>query len=93
MKKNTFIALFITTHIVFIALQIHKHTLFIKESFRKQKNEKEKLKLEQNQQELTHELYALRNQGAIKKFAEKKLHMKPIRLNQVKTLKNDDQST
>ncbi|MDP3889033.1 MAG: cell division protein FtsL [bacterium] len=92
MKKNSFIALFIATHIVFIVLQIHKHTLLIKESFRKQKKEKTKTTLEQQEQNLVHELYALRNQNNIKKFAEQKLNMKPVRLNQIKTLRNNDKS-
>lgn len=80
--------LFITTQILFIFLQIHKHAQFIKQSFIKQKNErlKENLALAKLNREI--ELNKLKNQAHIKKIAQDKLHLKPIRLNQVKRLPN-----
>ena len=90
MKRNTITILLITVHLIFIFLQIHKHAFFIQESFRKQKNEKNKAILEQKKQTLMHELYKLRNHRTIKKFARNKLNMNSISLTQIKTLKNDD---
>ena len=40
MKKNSFITIVITTHIILIFLQVHKHTLFIKNSYHQQQCEK-----------------------------------------------------
>ena len=86
MKKNSFITLFITAHILLIFLQIHKHTLFIKNSYNHQQCEKKLAVLEEKKQTLTQELYALKDREHIKKYAQDKLKMRPYALNQVKKL-------
>ena len=86
MKKNTFITFFITAHIVLIFLQVHKHTLFIKNSYNQQQCEKKLAQLQDKKQTLTQELYALKDRESIKKFAYEKLSMRPYALNQVKKL-------
>jgi cell division protein FtsL len=86
MKKNSFITFFITAHIVLIFLQVHKHTLFIKNSYNQQQCEKKIAALTEKRQTLTQELYALKDRESIKKFAQNKLHMRPYALNQVKKL-------
>lgn len=86
MKKNSFITLFITAHIVLIFLQVHKHTLFIKNSYNHQQCEKKTVLLTEKKQTLTQELYALKDRDNIKKYAQNKLNMRPYTLNQVKKL-------
>lgn len=86
MKKHSFITLFITTHILIIFLQIHKHTLFIKNSYNHQQCEKKLAQLQEKKQTLTQELYALKDRDNIKKYAQDKLKMRPYALNQVKKL-------
>lgn len=86
MKKNSFITIVITTHIILIFLQVHKHTLFIKNSYHQQQCEKRIAALTEKKQTLTQELYALKDRDSIKKYAQDKLKMRPYALNQVKKL-------
>jgi hypothetical protein len=86
MKKFSFITFFITAHIVLIFLQVHKHTLFIKNSYNQQLCEKKIAVLTEKKQTLTQELYALKDRENIKKYAQNKLKMRPYALNQVKKL-------
>jgi len=86
MKKNSFLTIFISAHILLIVLQIHKHTLFIKNSYKHQQCEKKLVALTEKKQTLTQELYALKDRDNIKKYAQEKLHMRPYALNQVKKL-------
>ena len=86
MKKNSFITLFITAHILLVFLQIHKHTLFIKNSYNHQECEKKLVLLQEKKQTLTQQLYALKDRDNIKKYAQDKLKMRPYALNQVKKL-------
>lgn len=86
MKKNYFLALFISAHILFIFLQIHKYTLFIKNSYNQQQYEKKIVTLTEKKQQLTQELHALKDRERIKKYAHEKLNMHPYTLNQIKKL-------
>ena len=86
MKKNSFITIFITAHIVLIFLQVHKHTLFIKNSYNHQQCEKRITTLTEKKQKLTQELYALQDRDNVKKYAQNKLKMRPYALHQVKKL-------
>ena len=86
MKKNSFITIIITVHIMFIFLQVHKHTLFIQNSYEQQQCEKKIAALTEKKQTLTQELYALKDRENIKKYAQDKLKMRPYALNQVKKL-------
>lgn len=86
MKRATFIPLYIAAHIIGVVLHIHKHTLFIKESYTKQKNETLKSELIHKQQQITHQLYSLRDYAHISSYARTALHMQPIHINQIKKL-------
>ena len=90
MKKNYFIALFVGTHILFIVLQIHKHNTVMKLSFTKQKHEQKLATLTQEKQEKVQQLYVLKDRTSVKKFAQQKLGMKKITLNQVKKIHHDN---
>ncbi len=87
MKKNTFIVLFITAHILFIFLQVHKHTQFVKSTYAQQKHEKKQSTLKRKKQSLVQQLYALKDRDTIRKYAKNTLKMRPIRLNQVKNMR------
>lgn len=89
MKKNSFLTIFISAHIILIFLQIHKHTLFIKNSYNHQQCEKKLAALTEKKQTLTQELYALKDRENIKKYAQEKLNMRPYALNQVKKLSHE----
>ena len=86
MKKNYFITFFIAAHIILIFLQVHKHTLLIKNSYHQQQCEKKLTLLTEKKQVLTQELYSLKDRETIKKFAQEKLNMRPYALSQVKKL-------
>lgn len=86
MKRPAFLFLFIGTHVLFIVLQIHKHTLITKLSYQKQKHESDKVHLEKKKQDLVNQLYALADRSDIKKFAASHLHLQPITLSQVKKI-------
>jgi hypothetical protein len=89
MKKTIFIALFITTHIGFLFLHIHKHMEFIRESFSKQKNEQLLTQTLQKKQAKENELYALRSKQEIKKEAREKLGLKPVSMTQLHRLSHE----
>lgn len=86
MKKNSFLTIFISAHIFLIFLQVHKHTLFIKNSYNQQQCEKKLAALTEKKQTITQELHALKDRENIKKYAQEKLNMRPYALNQVKKL-------
>ena len=87
MKKG-FIFVFLSTHIAFVFLQIHQYSQVIDILYQKQKYEKNRTKLLQKKQHLTHQVYALHNKAAIKKFAQNELLMVPIDTHQIKKLDN-----
>lgn len=88
-KKPSFISCFITIHVILIFLQIHKHTLFVKNNYQSQQLEKRIVALTEQKQKFTQELYALKDRENIKKFARDTLRMGPYNLKQIKNLSND----
>ena len=62
---------------------------FIKQSFRKQKNERLLAQLKQEKQALTNQLYMVQNRSDITQFAQKELNMTPMRLSQIKRIHHD----
>jgi cell division protein FtsL len=92
MKKISFITFFITIHFIFIFLQVHKHTLFIKNNYNQQLYEKKIITLKEKQQKLIQELHALKDRDAIKQFAQNKLRMRPYTLNQIIKLSENNDS-
>lgn len=86
LKRNIFVILFISVNILFIFLQIHKQSTFIKLSYENQRLEKEKQQLVHKKEELTQKLYELQDPSEIKKFASNDLNMQKIKLNQIKKI-------
>jgi len=90
MKRLYFIVTFIATHLFFIFFQIHKHSKVIRLSYQKQNKERKKEQLAQQIQDLTQQLYKMKKRSSIKKFAQKKLGMKKIKLTQITKLVLDE---
>lgn len=83
MKKYSFFTVFVFTQLVFVFLQIHKHMQFIKQSFRKQKNERMLVESTHKKQDLMNKLYAQQNRSDIGQFAQKN-GLKAAKLSQIK---------
>lgn len=92
MKRSTFIAIFISTHLGFVFLHIHKHTQFVKQTYTKQKNERHLASLEVKKQQLLQELHMAKNHSRIKEFAKTNLNMAPVRLSQIKKVPHHEPS-
>lgn len=90
MKQPLFVALFISTHLVFVFLQIYKHTQLVALSFQKQKNERTLSTLQEKKQELTNKWCSRINRSEVKKIALEQLKMKPIQLSAIKRLSSHD---
>ena len=87
MKRSMFIALFLSAQILFVILQIHKHSYIAKLAYHKQKLETDRTTLAKKKQSLTNEWYTLTDQAAVKEVAEKELQLRPLSLSQVKKIK------
>lgn len=85
MKAKVTIALVIGVNVTLLFLHIHKSSVLVAESYRKQKNEHLKQELSKKKDTLTQNLYTAKNHTTIKNFATKKLGMEPIRLSQIKS--------
>lgn len=90
MKRTVFVLLFIGTHIIFIALQIHRHSAYIQYSYQKQKNEKMYENLLKEQEMLAYELHTLHNSENIKNYAQNELNMMPTTLRHIKKVPHEN---
>ncbi len=88
MKKYSFFMIFMVTQLGLIFLQIHKHMQFIKQSFRKQKNERLLVECTHKKEELINQLYAEQSRTDIGQFA-KDHGLKSAKLSQVKRITHD----
>jgi len=86
MNKASFASMVIITNLLFIFLQIHKSSQFIKTSYQKQKIERKRNELQEEKELLTHKLYAAQNRTEIKRYTQTALRMKPVTFNQIKHL-------
>ena len=91
MRRSLFISLFCGAHIGAVVVHIHQQSQFTRCSFEKQKIETTNQSLIAKKQALNNTLYALHNQVEIKKFAVEQLHMKAIKLSQIKKLHENDE--
>lgn len=88
MKKYSFFTVFLFAQLVFVFLQIHKHMQFIKQSFRKQKNERTLVEYTHKKQDLMNQLYAEQSRSDIGQFA-KDNGLQAAKLSQVKRVNNN----
>ena len=85
-KNNFLLYSFIAINLIFIFLQIHKQSYLVKMYYEKQRLEKEKEQLIQKQNNLTQQIYELKNLNNIMKYSSDNLNMKKVKLNQIKKL-------
>jgi len=89
MRCTPFMSLLITTHVLFVLAHIYRHSQFVQETFRHQKNERLLEALTHKRQELASLLYSIKDRSAIREYAQQALHMKPLSLAQVKKLERN----
>jgi len=86
MSKKLFICLFLFINVIFLFTKIYQHNLLIKLNYEKQRAENKINFLKQKKNDLVVKALALKDYNKIKKFAEEKLGMQPLRLSQVITV-------
>jgi cell division protein FtsL len=86
MKRSLFISLFVSVHILFVLLVIHKQNNFIALSYEHQRKHKEILKLQDRKKQLDRERYMLTSHEYVKQFAQTKLGMQPVRMSQIRKI-------
>ena len=91
MNRSFFIAIFVSAHIAFVLLTIHKQNAFIQLSYEKQRKEKAILALREQKKQLTQERYALHSHEQVKKVAQQQLHLEPIKISQIRKVSLNDQ--
>lgn len=85
-QKKRLCILFFGLNILLVLIHIHKQSLLVKWSFNEQRLEQQKILLIKQRNELLCQWQEVSSCNAIHNFAEKKLTMKPITMNQVKTI-------
>ncbi len=80
------LALFVSVNLFFVVALIYKNSLVVDMTYEKQRKEKEYAALTSSKGTLEQQLYAMQSKKEIKKFAQHKLKMKPLRLKDIKTL-------
>jgi len=86
MKQSRFLTIFITSNVLFILLQIHKHTQIVRHSYKKQELEQQLLLLSEKKEQLTHILCSNKNHNTIYRYAQENLAMKPLQLSKIKKI-------
>jgi len=90
MKRSTFIVLFAGVNVLFVFLQIDKNSKITDLSYQNQRKQREIDLLLHQKESLTNQLEALKNPAAVKEYASEQLHMKKIKLSQIKLMTNQD---
>jgi cell division protein FtsL len=86
MTRTRFLLILFVINLGFIFAKIYQHNLFIKLNYEKQRLENKKNELRKERNKLLSELFILKNQRDVKRLAQEKLGMKPLKLSQVITL-------
>lgn len=92
MKRSAFISLFFGTHLLFIIVQIHKHTLITKFSYQEGKLGAEKQQWINKKRSLNNQWLMITDRSAVKDFVEQQLHLQPLSLSQIKKIHYDKQN-
>ena len=85
MTRTKFFTLFFVINLFFVFVKIYQHNQLIKLSYKKQRLENKKNSLKKKKNELLVELFTLKNQQRVKKIAQEKFGMQPLRLSQIVT--------
>jgi hypothetical protein len=89
MGKKGFLILFLGTHLVFVVLQIHKHSKLVKLAYTKQKIELERTAMLKYRACLMQRLQMAKNLDNIKQYACDTLGMQQLSLGSIKKLRGD----
>lgn len=84
MKKTIFFTLFICLQIFFIFWHIYQESNYIQLSYQNQKQEQKIKELKTKKEKLTQKLLAHQDPMQIKEFAQTKLAMKKVKLDQIR---------
>ena len=85
-SKKAFLFIFISVNLIFIFLQIYKHSVFVKLSYEQQRLEQEQENLAKKKIDLIEKLHTNQRHKPVKDFAQNKLKMQRIKLKQIKRL-------
>ena len=77
------VVIFVATNLLFIFLQIHKQSQFVRLSYNKQRLEKEHESLLKQRNDLVHKLYLQQGRKHVKQYAKDKLGMRSTTVRQV----------
>ncbi len=89
MKKPQFIVVFFATQLFLVFFYISHQAQLIKLSYQKQKTEKKLEALLAEKEKIKNDLLIAQNKNSIKKFAQKNLGFETVKLNQIKSLKDE----
>ena len=77
------VVVFVATNLLFIFLQIHKQSQFVKLSYSRQRLEKEQDQLNKQRNDLIHKIYLQQSRKNVKKYATSKLGMQDTSVQQI----------
>lgn len=86
MKSKTFMLIIITSTIAIAFLFIHRQSLYVKYTYKKQRLEQHKSELLEKQDTLNKKLYILKNPSTVAQQARDKYALKTIDIKQIKKL-------
>jgi len=77
------VIVFVVINLIFIFLQIHKQSQFVKLSYARQRLEKEKDQLIRQRNELVHQIYLQQSRKNVQKYAQDQLGMRETSVAQI----------
>lgn len=80
---SVLVVAFVSTNLLFIFLQIHKQSQFVKISYAAQRLEKEKEQLLRQRNELVHQLHLQQGRKHVQKYAQESLGMHKTSVSQI----------
>ncbi|MGZ6250456.1 MAG: hypothetical protein ACXWL2_00340 [Candidatus Chromulinivorax sp.] len=87
MKKISAVTLFFICNALFVFFEVHKQGRYLQSSYEIQKLQHRLDKLQQQQNKLLHSLYELQQPHNIAKTAKNSMHMQPIELKNIQTIR------
>lgn len=84
------VVIFVTINLLFIFLQIHKQSQFVKLSYSRQRLEKEQEQLIRQRNDLVHQIYLQQDRKHVQKYASDKLGMSKTGVGQIHKINTKD---
>ena len=86
---TSLVSLFLVVNLLFIFLQIHKQSQFVKISYARQRLEKEKEHLTKQKNDLAQQLLLQQSRKNVQNYASKQLNMRPTTVQQIHKIKRE----